>query len=288
MYDVVIVGAGINGAGVAQLLKQKNYNVLLLEQYQEPALGTSSKSSKLIHGGLRYLENFEFKLVKESLDERNYLCEHIPHLVKLKSFYIPIYKNSKRKSWMIRVGLILYFLLSKTAFNTIPKKQWENLDIQTKDLTQVYEYKDAVTNDKELTKYIIQKSNVQVEYNSKVTQIEDNGTNCNISYTQYDKKYNIKSKVVINASGAWVNQILENTVPKSNQLDIDLILGSHIFVDTKIDKIYYIQANDSRAIFVRPYSINGISGTLIGTTEQPYKSPKKHIGVPNIYVEYLL
>lgn len=286
-YDVVVIGAGIMGAGMANMLK--NYNVLLLEQFAEPAMGTSSKSSKLIHGGLRYLENFEFKLVKECLDERAYLCKHIPHLVKLESFYIPIYKTSKRKEWMVRVGLSIYFLFSKKAFHTVPKSKWKTLDINTKDLIKVYEYKDGTTDDKALTKYVLDNSNAQIEYNAKVTHIKDNQNHCIVSHTQWDKRYDVKAKVVINASGAWVNHILKNTTPKTNIKEIDLVLGSHIFVDTKVDKIYYIEANDKqRAIFVRPYSIDGTEGTLIGTTEQPYKSPRKVIGVPNIDVEYLI
>ena len=111
-YDITIIGAGIAGAGVVELLSSKGYSYLVLEQFSKPACGTSSKSSKLIHGGLRYLENFEFSLVKESLEERAYLVKNIPQLVKLKPFCIPLYVHSKRKPWMVFLGLSIYALFS--------------------------------------------------------------------------------------------------------------------------------------------------------------------------------
>ena len=93
-YDVVIIGAGIHGAGVAQAAAAAGHSVLVLEQYAEPAKGSSSRSSKLIHGGLRYLESGEFHLVKECLQERATLLRNAPHLVKLVPFYIPVYSLS--------------------------------------------------------------------------------------------------------------------------------------------------------------------------------------------------
>ena len=105
-YDVAIIGGGIHGVGVAQAAAARGYKTVLLEQYDHLAEGTSSRSSKLIHGGLRYLEQFEFSLVRECLLERSYLLKNAPDLVKLTPVYIPIYKSSKRSAWMIRAGLI--------------------------------------------------------------------------------------------------------------------------------------------------------------------------------------
>ncbi len=123
-YDLVVIGAGVQGAGVAQAAAAAGYTVLVLEQ-SSPAAGTSSKSSKLIHGGLRYLESGQFGLVRESLRERAILLRLAPDLVKLQSLHIPVYKNAKRSSITIRAGLSLYSLLSgfdsNAMFRSLPK-----------------------------------------------------------------------------------------------------------------------------------------------------------------------
>src|ERR1700743_2250751 len=110
-YDLVIVGAGIHGAGVAQAAAAAGYSVLVLEK-QGIASGTSSRSSKLIHGGLRYLEQMQLKLVWECLHERELLLKIAPDLVKIRPFYIPIYKDTRRRPWQLYAGLSLYALLA--------------------------------------------------------------------------------------------------------------------------------------------------------------------------------
>ncbi len=283
-YDVIIIGAGIAGAGVAELLSVQGYSCLVLEQFSEPACGTSSKSSKLIHGGLRYLETFEFGLVRESLQERAYLVEHLPKLVQLKSFYIPLYIHSKRKPWVVFLGLFIYSLFSWRRFSSVPKNEWKNLDIETNELLKVYEYKDGITDDKALTTYVLDKCNCTVTFNSKVTHIEDFKTYCVVNYGTEGSTQQATSKVVINVAGPWVNEVLNSCTPKPDQLAIDLVLGSHILVDIHIDHIYYLEARDKRAIFVRPYH----NGTLIGTTEVHFTSSLEHITVPASDISYLL
>ncbi len=283
-YDITIIGAGIAGAGIAELLSAKGYKCIVLEQCSYPACGTSSKSSKLIHGGLRYLENFEFTLVKESLKERAYLVKYLPQLVQLKSFYLPLYTHSKRKPWLVFLGLCIYTLFSWKKFSSVPKNKWHRLDIETKDLLKVYTYKDGVTDDKLLTTHVLEQSACDVEFNAKVEKIEDFKTHCIVSYEKDGTTQKITSQIVINAAGPWVNEILNICTPKPNTLNIDLVLGSHILVDTKVDQIYYIEASDKRAIFVRPYQ----DGTLIGTTEVHFNSSLQHIDVPPSDIPYLI
>ena len=110
-YDIVVIGVGIHGAGVAQAAAAAGHSVCVLEQYPRLAQGTSSRSSKLIHGGLRYLETGQFTLVRECLRERETLLKNAPHLVHLKSFYIPVYAWSKKRPWLLRTGLACYALL---------------------------------------------------------------------------------------------------------------------------------------------------------------------------------
>jgi len=283
-YDVTIIGAGIAGAGVAELLSTKGYSCLVLEQFSEPACGTSSKSSKLIHGGLRYLENFELGLVKESLEERDYLVKHLPKLVQLQSFYIPLYSHSKRKPWMVFIGLSIYSLFSCKKFSSVPQERWESLDIETTELLKVYEYKDGITDDKALTTHVLNTCACTLKFSAKVAKIEDLETHCIVSYEKDAAMQQAISKVVINAAGPWVNEVLHSCHPKPETLGIDLVLGSHILVNTPVDRIYYIEAKDKRAIFVRPYH----NGTLIGTTEVPVTKPQIHTEVPHADIIYLI
>jgi glycerol-3-phosphate dehydrogenase len=109
--DVAIIGAGINGAGTARELSRRGYSVILVDK-GDIGSGTSSASSKLLHGGIRYLEHGEFKLVFEACQERYHWIKNTPHLAKKQSFIIPIYRHHKRKKWMIRAGIMLYGLLS--------------------------------------------------------------------------------------------------------------------------------------------------------------------------------
>lgn len=156
-YDVVIIGAGIQGAGVAQAAALCGYKTLVIEKYNQAGMGTSSKSSKLIHGGLRYLESAQFRLVKESLNERRRLLNNAPDLVKLIPFYIPVYQHSSRPAWLIYLGLFIYSLFSHKSFARIRKKDWLTLDgLNTHHLKQVFKYYDAQTDDQLLTQRVIQ------------------------------------------------------------------------------------------------------------------------------------
>ena len=283
-YDITIIGAGITGAGIADLFSTKGYKCIVLEQFSHPACGTSSKSSKLIHGGLRYLENFEFALVKESLKERAYLVKYLPQIVQLKSFYLPLYTHSKRKPWMVFLGLSIYTLFSWKKFSSVLKNEWHRLDIETKDLLKVYKYKDGVTDDKPLTTHVLEQCACSLMFDARVEKIEDFKTHCIVSYEKDGMTQQVTSKVVINAAGPWVNEVLNSCTQKPDTLSIDLVLGSHILVDTKVDRIYYIEARDKRAIFVRPYH----DGTLIGTTEVHFNSSLQHIDVPPSDILYLI
>src|SRR3989337_843881 len=115
-FDLVIIGAGIHGAACARVAAEAGCSCLVLEQYLEPAQGTSGRSSKLIHGGLRYLETAQFKLVRECLRERARLLEEFPELVREVPFHIPVYTRSKRRPWQIGAGLLLYQMLGGKGF----------------------------------------------------------------------------------------------------------------------------------------------------------------------------
>ena len=127
-FDVFIIGGGIYGCGVAQAVSACGYKTVLVEQ-KHIAAGTSSQSTKLIHGGLRYLEQLQLRLVFEGLKERELLLKNAPTLVQKEWFYIPVYSSSKRPAWLIACGLFLYFILSggKSRFKWLAKKDWEKV-----------------------------------------------------------------------------------------------------------------------------------------------------------------
>src|SRR5271169_1276257 len=159
-FDVVIVGGGIHGAGVLQAVAAAGHSALLIER-QALASGTSSRSSKLIHGGLRYLESGQFALVRESLRERAVHLRIAPDLVTLKPFFIPVYSDTRRRPWQLKLGLWMYALLggfdASTRFGSVPRSDWSCLDgLKTKDLDAVVRYHDAQTDDALLTRAVVQ------------------------------------------------------------------------------------------------------------------------------------
>ena len=277
-YDLVIIGGGIHGAGVAQAASAKGLSVLVLEQ-TGIASGTSSRSSKLIHGGLRYLESGEFSLVRECLQERALLLKLAPHLVELKHFYIPVYRNTKRRPWLLSIGLSLYALQGglhpATRFRRVPQKHWNQLDgLESADLEAVFQYYDAQTDDAALTRAVMHSAQQMgalvkmpaVFAGARLGQ-PDKYTNI-IEYFHNGKTETCTAKIIVNAAGPWVQQVLSLISPSPSKLKIDLVQGTHIVVPGMLTKgIYYVEAHDKRAVFIMPWQGN----TLVGTTESPYK-----------------
>jgi glycerol-3-phosphate dehydrogenase len=295
LYDIAIIGGGIHGAACADNLSRSGYKVIVLEQYSQVGLATSSKSSKLIHGGLRYLESAQFKLVHECLQQRKYLLNQYPDIVKLVPFHIPVYQNSHRKSWLIRLGLSIYSLFSLKFFHTIKRRNWKSLDnLKTKGLKTVFQYYDGQTNDALLTQRTMQhaqQNNTQLVTNACFISAEYDDDICNIKYTQNNETLNIRSKIIINATGPWVNQVLSKITPPQSQLDIDLVAGTHILVNRKLNQgMYYLEApQDNRAVFVMPWvTPQGEEQTLIGTTETAFNDSPEKVTPTENEITYLL
>jgi glycerol-3-phosphate dehydrogenase len=276
-YDVVVIGAGINGAGVAQAAAAAGHSVLILEK-TDIAGGTSGKSSKLIHGGLRYLETAQFRLVRESLRERALLLRNAPDIVRLRAFYIPVYPTTRRRPWQLRVGLGLYAVLAgleQSAFyTTVPKSRWDLLDGLTKtDLQMVFCYHDAQTDDRVLTKAVIDsaiKMGAEVALPATFHAAHLNNGGCTVEYTEQGRPMACSARVLVNAGGPWVNEILSGIEPVQRTLSIDCIRGSHITLpEPTREGIYYVESpRDGRAVFVMPWHDDT---TLVGTTETRYQ-----------------
>jgi len=262
-YDIAIIGGGIHGVGVAQAAAARGYKTVLLEQYDHLAEGTSSRSSKLIHGGLRYLEQFEFSLVRECLLERSYLLKNAPDLVKLTPVYIPIYKSSKRSPLTIRAGLSLYALLGNLSadarFKKVKKSQWNQLyGLNREDLLAVYQYYEAQTDDSLLTKAVMesaQQQGAELILNAKVTSINLGNDQTELSYVDDAKQYTLTSKVIVNAAGPWADRVVDSVRPKQKNVQVDLVQGAHIVLPIQLGEvIFYIESpKDQRPIFVMPW-----------------------------------
>lgn len=294
-YDIVIIGGGINGAACAEQLSEAGYKVLVLEQHHQAGLATSSKSSKLIHGGLRYLESAQFKLVHECLQQRKYLLKQYPELVKLVPFHIPIYDDGHRASWQIRLGLSIYSLFSLKLFKTINKNKWQQLDnLKTNKLKSVFQYYDGQTNDTLLTQRVMQQARdngAELITDACFVSAQCNDDLCTIKYRQQDKIHDIASQIIINATGPWVNHVLHNIMPAQSQVNIELIAGTHIIVPGKLTQgMYYLEApQDRRAVFVMPWtSQTGEDQILIGTTETLFKGSPETVAPTENEIEYLL
>lgn len=292
-HDVIVVGAGILGTGVAQAAAAAGQRVLLLEQ-QYPAYGTSSRSSKLIHGGLRYLESGQLRLVHESLQERAYMLKNAPELVQLKPFHIPLYQHTRRQPWQIRVGLSLYALLGGfkrgCRFGSIARRDWQQLDgLNTQGLRTVFRYYDAQTDDALLTRAVLrsaQQLGAEICIPAKLTHAELHAQGVTATYLENGQSRSAQARVLINASGPWVNHTLGLVTPKQPARLIELIQGTHLLVPGQIHQgIYYVESpRDGRAIFVMPW----YGQTLIGTTETRYRGDPAEVQPLHTEINYLL
>ncbi len=274
-YDVVVVGGGIHGAGVAQAAAAQGHTVLVLEQ-TSLAAGTSSRSSKLIHGGLRYLESAQFNLVRECLHERALLLKNAPDLVELKPFYIPIYSETSRPAWQIRAGLSLYSTLGglsgDTRFKIVSKRDWNQLDgLDHQDLKKVFRYYDAQTDDKLLTEAVMrsaQSLGAELEMPAQLVEAERDNHSYIVRYQKNGEQIEFRAGLLINAAGPWVNDVLNKVTHKVSRLAVDLIQGTHIILEGSVNQgIYYTEApEDKRAVFVMPWK----GKIMVGTTESFY------------------
>jgi len=287
-HDVVIIGGGINGAGIARDAAMRGLNVLLIDKGDLGA-ATTSASTRLIHGGLRYLEHFEFGLVRESLREREILLKIAPDLVKPLAITIPIYKQSKRGRLTIRAGMILYDLLSwgKSLPNHRMLSRAETLErwpgLNPEDLVGSALYYDAqvefpdrlvVANARSAREF-----GAEVLTHTRVTSLTGSGV-------QFAGQF-VEASVIINAAGPWVDQVLERAPVKSPKL-IGGTKGSHIIVPVfpgaPSNAIYLEARSDGRPIFIIPWN----KLFLIGTTDVRFEGDPDEVRCEDWEIDYLL
>lgn len=291
-YDMVVIGAGIQGVGVAQAAAAAGYSVLVLEQ-QAIAAGTSSKSSKLIHGGLRYLESAQFNLVRESLYERALLLKLAPDLVKLQPLHIPVYRDSKRSPLMIRAGLSMYSVLaglSNTAyFRSLPESEWSSLEGLTQDgLREVFRYYEAQTDDAALTAAVLRSAvslGADVVIPARFIAADVRDQQCYIDYESAGHQHSVTASVLVNCTGPWARDVLAHITPQRVLPDVELVQGSHLLLPPLLEQYFYLEApRDRRAVFVLPWK----QQLLIGTTETMHQGAPDEARCLDSEKEYLL
>lgn len=273
LTDLLIIGGGINGAGIAADAAGRGLSVILCEQ-GDLASSTSSASSKLIHGGLRYLELYDFKLVHEALKEREILLKTAPHLTQPLKFILP-HDSHLRPAWLIRLGLFFYDHLARK--NVLPNSTQLNLavSLEGKPLKSVFKvgfsYFDAQTDDARLViaNAISARANgAQILTRTACVKAsrQNDGWIAELHNKNTNEKIEIQTKAIVNASGPWVTDVLQRVLSAPAAQQIKLVKGSHIMTNKLYDgdHAYILQNKDQRIVFVIPYQ-NQFS--LIGTTD---------------------
>ncbi len=267
--DICIIGGGIYGCGIAQAAAASGYKTLLIEK-GEVASGTSSQSTKLIHGGLRYLEHAHLGLVYEALHERETLLAVAPDLVRREWFYIPVYRRRRRPGWKIGCGLMLYYLLSggRSHFRHLPKNRWGEVlpGLKQDELQSVWAYQDAATDDAALTRAVAKSAHsFGCNIREHVAFLSANAVN-DVWTIKLSDQTTLHARVLINAAGAWINHIGHRIHPLPPQSDVQLVQGSHLLLDRDCPSYIYTESLDGRVMFFRPWR----GRMLVGTTEAPY------------------
>jgi glycerol-3-phosphate dehydrogenase len=289
--DLIVIGGGINGAGIAADAAGRGLSVLLLEA-QDLACATSSASSKLIHGGLRYLEHYEFRLVSEALAEREVLLKLAPHIAFPMRFRLP-HQPHLRPAWMIRMGLFLYDHLGKrTSLPASKGLRFGPDSVLKPELVRGFEYSDCWVDDARLVvlnaQEVVERGG-EVRTRTKVTRAwRENGLwMVEAEDVSNGKTYTWRAKGLVNATGPWVKQFFDDGLKLKSPYGIRLIKGSHIVVPKAHNQpqSYILQNEDNRIVFVIPW-LDEFS--IIGTTDVEYHGDPKDVKIDDNEISYLL
>jgi glycerol-3-phosphate dehydrogenase len=290
--DILVVGAGIHGAGVLQAAAASGFRATMLEE-RAPAAGTSSRSSKLIHGGLRYLETGQLGLVRESLRERSILLRIAPELVKLVAFHVPVYRNTSRRPRTIRIGLTLYALLGNLSraarFERVRENEWGALDgLRTEGLDAVFRYYDGQTDDASLVRAVLRSAEslgARLHCPAGFLGARRTDEGWEVRFEEHGEERRVCARSLVNAAGPWIELVRHRIDPLPPGFEVDLVAGAHAEFDGSLTRgIYYTEApSDRRAVFVMPWK----GRTLVGTTETPFRGDPATVSPLDAEVAYL-
>lgn len=294
VFDLFVIGGGINGCGIARDAAGRGYSVALAEM-NDFASGTSSGATKLIHGGLRYLEHYEFRLVREALMEREVLWAMAPHVIWPLRFVLPYQKGGVRPAWLIRLGLFLYDNLGGRKLLPATKTLDLKTDPAGKPLKPVFgkafEYSDGWVDDARMVvlnardaadkgAMIMSRAKVvSARRENGVWLIEVRNETSGITTSH-------RARMLVNAGGPWVDHVLSGAVGRNNVHNVRLVQGSHIIVRKKFEDVraYFFQNPDNRIFFAIPYEQDF---TLIGTTDRDFPGDPKDVRISAEEIGYL-
>ena len=290
--DLLVVGGGVNGAGIARDAAGRGLSVVLCEK-DDLGQGTSSRSGKLVHGGLRYLEYYEFRLVREALIEREVLLRAAPHIIWPMRFVLP-HRASARPAWLVRLGLFLYDHLGGRKL--LPGTR--TLDLRRApegaalaDPPRIgFEYSDCWVDDSRL---VVLNAIDAAERGARILprtaclSARREGALWRADLAGPGGRETVTARVLVNAAGPWVKDVIGRVAGLNSARNVRLVKGSHIVVPKFWDgpHAYLLQNDDRRVIFVNPYEGDLC---LIGTTDIPYEGPAEAVAIDDREVDYLL
>ncbi|MBR0843318.1 glycerol-3-phosphate dehydrogenase [Bradyrhizobium liaoningense] len=293
LVDIAIIGGGINGAGIARDAAGRGLKVLLCEK-GDLAEGTSSRSGKLVHGGLRYLEYYEFRLVREALIEREVLLASAPHIIWPMRFVLP-HSPEQRPAWLIRAGLFLYDHLGGRKL--LPSSR--GLDLThapagaalRPEFRRGFEYSDCWVDDARLVILNL----VDAARNGTIVLPRTRALRARLKGDAWQLEMQsdeggvqiVRARALINAAGPWVQDVVQDVVGLNSSHNVRMVKGSHIVVPKFWSgaQAYLLQNEDQRVIFVNPYEKDL---ALIGTTDIPYDGRAEDVAIDDGEVAYLL
>ncbi|MFK8252619.1 glycerol-3-phosphate dehydrogenase [Ancylobacter terrae] len=293
VYDLAIIGGGVNGCGIARDAAGRGASVVLLEQ-GDLAGATSSASTKLIHGGLRYLEHYEFRLVREALMEREVLWAMAPHIIRPLRFVLP-HHAGLRPAWLLRLGLFLYDHLGGRkllpATRTVDLTQDVTGRPLRADYRRGFEYSDCWVEDSRLVvlnALDAAERGADIRPRSRVVSAERGADHWRLDVENMEGRgrETIRARALVNAAGPWVHEVLSRIVRANEPASVRLVQGSHIVVRKLYDhdRAYIFQNGDGRIVFAIPYEHDF---TLIGTTDRDYKGAPHEVAASTEEIAYL-
>src|SRR6201985_2245486 len=294
IYDLAIIGGGVNGCGIARDAAGRGNSVFLCEM-NDLASGTSSWSTKLVHGGLRYLEYYEFRLVREALIEREILWQIAPHIIRPLRFVLP-HHAGLRPAWLLRLGLFMYDHIGGRKL--LPPTR--TLDLAHDEVgrplvagryTRGFEYSDCFVDDARLVVLTARDAanrGAEIRTRTRAAEIRqvDGIWEVTLQNTLSGERSTVRARVLVNAGGPWVEQVLAAGSGVNARAKLRLVQGSHIVVRKLYDhdRAYMFQNRHGPIVFVIPYQEDF---TLIGTTDRDYHGDPSKVKATSEEIEYL-
>jgi len=292
-YDLAVIGGGVNGCGIARDAAGRGHSVFLCEM-NDLASGTSSWSSKMIHGGLRYLEFYDFHLVREALIEREVLWHVAPHLIAPQRFVLP-HHDGLRPAWLLRLGLLIYDHLGGRRLLPATRTLDLRKDVAGKPLKPIYktgfEYSDCTVDDARLVVLnavdaVARGATIRTRTRAVKAERVDGLWRIIVEDVSTGVTSAVDARVLVNAGGPWVEQVLSQRTDVAAKAKVRLVQGSHIVVRKLYDhdRAYTFQHADGRVVFVIPYQNDF---TLIGTTDRDYNGDPTLVKATQDEIDYL-